>query len=151
MQNMISIFNKKNDVQINIDDVFWVQFSPREYDDIPNVIIELKNGFDFIRHSLSCEDCGKFVAAFGTKSLDWYISFNNKIMRLDLSTLNSNEFYNNQLTYTNSYYNFGTTIKLIIHPLSTNKLEIENYLKQLIEKEDYETACLVRDLTPIDK
>lgn len=150
-QNMISIFNKKLDVQINIGDVDWIQFTPREYDDIPNVIIEMKNGFDYMRHAQTCDECGKFISALGTKSLDWYISYNNKIMRLDLTTLNSKEFFNNHLTYTNSYYKYGTTMKLIIHPLSTNKADIENYLKELIEKEDYETACLIRDLTPLDK
>ncbi|MFD0962501.1 hypothetical protein [Pseudofulvibacter geojedonensis] len=147
---MISIFNKKLEVHINISDVDWIKFTPREYEDIPNVIIEMKNGFDFIRHSQTCDECRKFVSALATNSLDWYISYNDKIKRLDLSTLNSKEYYNNHLTYTNSDYNYGTTIKLIIHPLSTDKVDIENYLQELLEREDYETACLIRDLTPIE-
>lgn len=147
---MISIFNKKLGVQINIADVDWVIITPREYDEIPNVIIEMKNGFNFMRHAQSCDECAKFVSALGTKTLDWYISYNNKVKRLDLTTLNSKEFFNNQLSYINSYYNYGTTMKLIIHPLSTDKEDIETYLQELLEREDYETACLIRDLTPIE-
>lgn len=143
---MISIFNKKLDVRINIGDVDWITFMPREYEEVPNVVIELKNGFDFMRHARTCAECGKFMDAFGTKTLDWYISYNDNTKRLDLSTLNSKEYFNNHLVFTNSYYDYGTRIKLIIHQLSTNKEEIESYLQELVQREDYETACLIRDL-----
>lgn len=104
-----------------------------------------------MHHAMTCDDCTQFVKAFGTKSLDWYIYYNEKTKRLDLSTLNSKKFYNNHIRYINSDYKHGTTMKLIIHPLSTDKADIENYLQELIKKEDYETACLIRDLNKLNK
>jgi protein-arginine kinase activator protein McsA len=147
---MIKIFNTKLDVQINIELEDWVTFTPLDYQDVPNVIIELKNGFDFSRHARQCDDCGKFLSEFGSNTLDWYISYSGKIKRLDLSTLNSKEYYNNQIVFTNSEHDYGTKLKLMIHSLSTDKNDIQEYLERVLKNEDYETACKIRDLDKVD-
>lgn len=143
---MISIFNKKLDFQINIGKVDWITFMPREFEEVPNVVIEMKNGFNFMRHGETCKECGKFLSDFGSNTLDWFIKYDDKIKRLDLSTLGSKEYFSNHIVFTNSIYDYGTRLKLIIHPLTTEKEDIQKYLAELIEREDYETACLVRDL-----
>jgi hypothetical protein len=143
---MISIFNKKLDTLIKIGNVDWITFMPREYEDKPNVIIEFGNGFHFARHAQKCEDCGLFLKAFGSKTLDWYITYNEKIHRLDLSTLGSKDYYDNEIKFTSSTYNYGTRMKLIIHPMTTDDGDIQSFLKRAIADEDYETACLIRDL-----
>lgn len=144
---MITIFNKKLNTEIYIDDkADWVTFTPRYYDEIPYVIIELKHGFNFTHHASNCKDCKSFLNAFGTKTLDWYINFCDKTKRLDLSTLNSKECFNNQINFTISKFDYGTRLKLMIHPLSTKKKDIENYLAELIKDENYDEACLIRDL-----
>jgi protein-arginine kinase activator protein McsA len=147
---MIKIFNKKLDIQINIGNVDWVTFTPRDYEEVPNVIIEFKNGFNFFEHAENCTDCGRFFSDFGSKTFDWYIEYMDKVKRLDLSTLDGKEYYNNKIQMNYSLHTFGTTMKLIIHSLSTDTADIEKYKEWLIENEDYETACLLRDLHKID-
>lgn len=84
---MIKIFNRKLEAEILINEnSSWIQFNPRDYEDKPYVIIELKE-FSFPQHAYECNDCGKFLSAFGQNSLDWYISYSNKIFRLDTSKI----------------------------------------------------------------
>jgi len=146
---MIKIFNPKLEVEILIEQSEWVSFMPRDYEDIPNVILEFQNGFNFIAHAKICNDCKQFVKAFGTKNIEWYIKYNNKIMRLDLSDF-SNKYNSNKINFTNSYYMYGSRLKLNIHELSLDKEEIQKYLDVLISNEKYEEACMVRDLTNLN-
>ena len=57
---MIKIFNKKLNSEILIDEtVDWIQFNPRDYEDKPYVIIEMKE-FSFLHHAENCTDCKKY-------------------------------------------------------------------------------------------
>lgn len=143
---MIRIFNPKLNTEIIIEKSEWVTFMPRDYEDIPNVIIEFHNGFNFLTHAKTCKDCQKFVQAFGTLNMEWYIQFNEKILRLDLVNFNNDSYYSNKASFTNSSYVYGSTLKLKVHKLSTNKEEIQAYLNELVKKERFEEACMVRDL-----
>jgi hypothetical protein len=57
---MIKIFNRKLQFEISIEEIDQVIFTPRDYDEVPFVKIELKN-FDFHRHSKTCKDCGALL------------------------------------------------------------------------------------------
>ena len=62
---MIKIFNKKLNAEILIDEnVDWIQFNPRDYEEKPYVTIEMKE-FNFLIHANKCSDCKKFLDSFG--------------------------------------------------------------------------------------
>jgi hypothetical protein len=147
---MITIFNNKLNVTIEFDATDWIQFTPRLYEDPPNVIIEMKNGFNYFHHAHTCEDCKTFIQALGIDSLDWYISYDQVIKRLDMASIGGREYYVNSLVYEVSSYTQGTKLKLIIHPLGTSEKERQEYLQELVDREDYEGACKIRDLKPIE-
>lgn len=144
---MIRIFNPKLNTQIIIEKSDWVNFMPRDYEDIPNVIIEFKNGFNFLKHAKTCKGCKRFVQDFGKSTIEWYIQFNEKTLRLDLSNFKEGSYYSNKASFTSSSYMYGSTLKLIVHKLSTDKEEIQAYLNELVKNERFEEACMVRDLT----
>jgi hypothetical protein len=140
---MISIFNKKKDLEILIDEsIPQVTFTPRDYEEIPNVEIEIR-GFAFNHHSLTCNTCKSFSDSFGTTTLDWYIKFMGKTRRLDLSNF-GNKFSDNHSNYTNSKFKYDSTLKLNLYP--DNKEEIEQRMNSAVELERYEEACIWRDL-----
>ena len=61
---MIKIFNKKLNSEIQIDEsADWIQFNPRDYEDKPYVVIEMKE-FSFPHHANKCSDCKKFLDFF---------------------------------------------------------------------------------------
>lgn len=142
---MIRIFNQKIDVEIKIDDsVDWVQLIPRDYDEKPFISIEL-NGFDFLRHTKSCEDCSKFLNAFGHESVDWYVEYLGKIQRIDTTYL-SKGFGKNHISHTISDYFTGTKITLGFNPLPNDKAILREILIDDLLNENYERACVIRDL-----
>lgn len=143
---MIKIFNRKLDSEIIIDDsVDWIQFNPRHYQEKPFVNIEFKN-FSFPHHALNCEDCKKFMKSFGSDSVDWYISFSKKTYRLDMSSIGSGDYPFNEVKVVMSEYNPGTKMTLIFHELPVDKEELRIHLTNAVEIENYEKACIIRDL-----
>lgn len=143
---MIRIFNKKLDSEIYIDEtVDWIQFSPRDYEEIPYVIIEMKN-FDFGRHANNCNECKSFMDSLGRDSVDWYISYSNKVYRLNTSKAGQGEYPSTELKITMSYYNPGSKLTLIFHEIPIDKGEIAILLEQAVEQENYKKACVLRDL-----
>ena len=143
---MIRIYNNKLRSEISIDEqVDWIQFNPRDYEERPYIIIEMK-GFDFLRHAEKCQDCKEFIGAFGNHSLDWYISYNDKVYRLDVEQIGKGEYPHNEIKYTMSEYNPGTKLTLIFHPLPTDKSELKTLLNKAVLDEKYEHACILRDL-----
>lgn len=143
---MIKIENKKLKVEILFDEnVNWIQFSPRDYEDKPYVIIEMKN-FNFFEHVKKCCECKKFIDSFGKETTDWFISYNKKIFRLDTKEIGIKTYPSNKITITNSDYNPGTKLILLFHEFQANKNELEKLLVTAIENEDYERACILRDL-----
>lgn len=143
---MIKIYNEKLRRSILIDDsVDWVIFTPRDYDDIAHVVIEFKD-FNYVMHAPHCPDCKDFTESFGKKSSDWYITWENKLFRLDTEHLGQKGYGMNQIKNTVSDYEDSSKLILIFHALPTEKSELESYLKRVIEEENYEEACRIRDL-----
>ena len=97
-------------------------FTPRDYEDIPFVKIELKN-FDFHRHSKTCKDCGAFINAFGTNSIDWFINYSGKTRRLDLSYFGS-EFSDNHSQFKMSEFGNISILKLNLSTLPDSREEL---------------------------
>lgn len=146
---MIKIFNKKLNSEILIDEkASWIQFTPRIYDDIPYIIIEMKE-FNLITHSTNCKDCKNFLNSFGNDSLDWYlnISESNKIYRLNTKEIGNKKYPSNEIkTIDLSDYESGTKLTLLIHKIPTDKKELIILLNSAVEDENYEEACKIRDL-----
>lgn len=143
---MIKIFNRKIDSEILIDEnVPWIQFYPRDYEEVPHVIIEMKD-FNFFKHSNNCNDCNKFLNSFGKESVDWYISYNCKIFRLSTSEIGSGKYLSNKITLFDSPYFSGTKITLLFNELPTDKNELQKLLDESLINEEYEKSCLLRDL-----
>lgn len=143
---MIKIFNKKQKVEILIDEKSsLIQFSPYDYEEKPYVIIEIKD-FNLIRHVTKCDDCNKFFNSFGKNSTNWYISYSDKIFRLDMKELGKNNYLNSKISLTHSEYNSGTKLTLLFHELPIRKKELERLLIVSVEQEDYEQASIIRDL-----
>jgi hypothetical protein len=142
----ITIFNNKTTDKIIIEISENVFFHPKFYDPNPSAEIIFNNGFDLLRHSESCLSCKNFLLAFGTATIDWCLLYDNKTYRLDLSTLNGKDISKNQIKYSNSEFLIGTTIKLFIHKIPTDKEGLKASLEQALLIEDYELACLIRDV-----
>lgn len=143
---MIRIFNKKLGAEILIDEnVDWIQFNPRHYEEKPYVILEMKE-FHFTSHANKCSDCKKFLDSFGKESVDWYISYAKKTYRLDTKQIGQKGYAENQITVTMSDYNSGTKLTLVFHDIPTDENELSALLANAIDNEDYEKACVFRDL-----
>ncbi|MFN0032641.1 MAG: hypothetical protein ACKVOR_10820 [Flavobacteriales bacterium] len=140
---MIRIFNFKEKRTILIDETSsMVCFHSNDWDEEnPHLIIELK-GFHFSHHARTCEDCGSFLNAFATESVDWCVEYLGKTKRLDLSRLGKN-FNDNQFTYRISDFANGTKMKLNID-LDTLEL-LDELLKVHEQLEDYDQCCRIRD------
>jgi hypothetical protein len=141
--NMIRIFNSKLNVAIEIDESFpQVGFSPRHYEiDNPHVRIMLP-GIDFFRHSDNCADCAAFKAAFGSDSIDWFISFLDKTYRLDLRKFSSHH-RDNLASRKNSADFYGTELKFNLDISTIDDLKSQ-LAKELIS-ENYEKCSILRD------
>ena len=61
-----------------------------------------------------------------------------------MNDLGTKEFGKNHITMTNSEYNYGTRIQLEI--LKINKVELDELELNSVNIEDFEGACLYRDL-----
>ncbi|MGG5485574.1 hypothetical protein [Gaetbulibacter sp. PBL-D1] len=143
---MIKIFNKTLNSEILIDEsADWIQFTPRDYEEKPYVIIEM-NKFNFLHHANKCSECKKFLDSFGQESVDWHISYSNKIFRLDTKQIGIKGYSENEIKVTMSDYNPGTKMTLVFHNLPNDKVELHNLLELAVVNEDYENACVLRDL-----
>ena len=142
---MMRIFNKKKEIEILIDDAIpEVTFTPKDYEDNPSVIIELKN-FDFHRHTFKCKECDTFSKAFGTDTLDWFIGYLGKVKRLDLRNFGNNYTSNNSIFKISEFYN-GSILKLNISHIPDTLLGLQTLLENDIANENYEKCCVWRDL-----
>lgn len=142
---MIKIYNRTNNNAILIDEkLSWVLVNLRDYDDPPHIIIELNDGFDFMRHARTCKDCGSFFDGFKSKSKDWLIEFNGKKYFIHMNDLGTKSFGKNHIGMTHSEYQYGTRIQLEV--LTIDKRELEEYELKSVSIEDYEGACFFRDL-----
>lgn len=142
---MIRIFNKKNGVEIIIDDTMpEVIFTPKDYEEIPHVKIELKN-IDFHRHTLKCTSCNTFLKAFGTDTLDWFIEYLGKTKRLDLSNFDNN-YSSNHSIFRDSEFYYGSILKLNISQIPNTAQALQALMERDIAKEDFEKCCIWRDL-----
>lgn len=143
---MIKIFNKKTKEEISIDEsIDWVQFTPKHYEENPHAIIELR-GFDFLNHARNCHDCSRFVAVFGKETFDWYIEFHGKIFILNFKEIGLKGYGENEMMLANREYFYGTRITLRFLDLPIDHCELKILLEQVLELEDYERACILRDL-----
>ena len=143
---MIKIINRKLNVEISIDEEKdWIKFNPRHYEDNPYVEIEM-NGFDFLLHSNKCPDCKLFLNSFGQDSTDWYISYSEGTFRLDTKQLGSKDYTQNKIKFGIDDCNNGTRMTLKFLELTTNKIELQELLNLHVIKENYEYACVIRDL-----
>lgn len=143
---MIRIFNKKLGAEILIDEnIDWIQFNIRDYEEKPYVIIEMK-GFNFFSHTKKCNDCNLFLNSFGKESEDWLIKYSDKVFRLDTKQVGQIGYAENTIKVTNSEYYSGTTLTLSFHELPTEKSELKILLATAVENEDYKKACVLRDL-----
>jgi hypothetical protein len=122
---------------------------PHEYDDDPYVEIKIGGDFHFLRHSHTCEDCGIFIKEFGTDSLNWFVLYNNNKYRLDMSGLGGQS--SNKILYKTSTYEFGSTLKLYFSKVPIEIEELEKLLASLVQTENYEKACDIRDLIDLEK
>lgn len=140
---MISIVNNKKDVQIFINDKdHGVTITPKTYeDDFPSILIELKN-VDFIRHALKCNECKELYNDFNTNTTDWFLHFNGKKHRLDLSQVGKGR-EKNLVSYQRSEFFSGTKLKFLISTETPESLTAE--LRTSEEQEDYEYCAFLRD------
>lgn len=146
---MIRIFNRKLQVEIRIDDQLdFVQLTPRDYDDEPFVLIEL-NGANFLHHAQNCSECSQFIKALGTRTVDWYIEYSGKVRRVDTQRLGL-DHGKSHIRYVNNRYFNGTKMCIGFNPLPLEKEALEKLLREKVLQEDYEEACILRDLIKED-
>lgn len=140
---MIHITNYKKNVQISIDDEHHaVTVIPKMYEeDYPSIMIELKN-IDFERHAFKCSDCKQLNEDFGTTTVDWFLIWNDKKYRLDLSRLGTGRD-KNLVSWQVGYYFTGTKLKFLISTESVDSLQEE--LNRSLEIENYENCAFLRD------
>jgi hypothetical protein len=146
---MIKISNKKLGRSILIDDsVDWVVFTPKDYDDPPHVVIEFKN-FNYLIHATHCQDCKEFIESFSKDSRDWYLSWGNKVFSLRTDDLGQKGYGENQIKHTVSDYDDSSKLTLVFHDLPNDNDQLKARLQAVLQEEDYETACLIRDLMDV--
>lgn len=143
---MIKIFNTKQEVEILIDDaVDWIQFTPRDYEITPYLKIEMK-GFDFLTHAQNCGECRKFLDSYGNDDFNWIIEFNGKSFRLDMATLNKGYGENQIKQVTSDMFSGSVLVLRFNKELPVDKKELKLKLESVVSIEDYERACVIRDL-----
>ena len=142
---MVEIYNRSRTVNIKIDDSLdWVQVTPKTYIEPKHIIIEFKNGFDFFQHVNECKECEMLLSSFGSFSNDWFLKYNNSLFKINTDDIGLKEFGSNQIIKKNSFFEFGSKITLSLFELDYDELEFLE--KKSLETENYETACVFRDL-----
>ena len=122
---------------------------PHDYDDDPYMEIKIVSNFNFLVHSRNCDDCGAFVKDFGSDSLNWFIFYNNKKYRLDMSAVGGKS--RNTISFKVSQDECGSTMKLSFSKIPVEIEELEKLRESLVRSEDYEKACQIRDLINLEK
>lgn len=141
---MMRIFNTKTKSEIIIDEKLdWVQVMPMDYMIPAHIKIELK-GFFFGNHASNCKDCNSFIKSFGKNSNDWLLEYNLKKYKIDTNSIGSNEYGGNQIKQTISDFEYGTVLVLSIMELNIEELNL--LLIDAVSNENYENACVYRDL-----
>jgi hypothetical protein len=139
--DMVVIYNSTDKRSIQIDDSLSnVKVSPQDWDlTTPHLKIEIK-GFIYSQHASSCEDCAAFMRAFGTKSPNWHICYNNKSYRLDLSQVGRG-YYDNVIKCTIGTYEYGTRLNLVIDTDTIENLTMLLEANEILE--NYESCCFL--------
>jgi hypothetical protein len=138
---MLIIYNSADKRSIQIDDsLSHVKVSPQDWDlDNPLFKIELK-GIIYSQHAATCEDCSAFMRAFGTRSPNWHIFYNNQSYRLDLSQVGQG-YYDNAIKCTIGSYEYGTRLNLVIDTDTVENLTLLLEANEILE--NYESCCLL--------
>lgn len=145
--SVVKIFNPVKKVEIVIDSTSLIHFHPHVYEETPYFEIKIGGGFNFFNHAHACIDCKEFMSDFMSDSLDWYLNFSNVTYRLDLQSLGEKDFpKSNTISYTVSNYEFGTTLKLFFSDIPTEKDKLLALQLDFVAQENYEKACIIRDL-----
>ncbi len=84
--------------------------------------------------------------SFGQETVDWYIKYSDKVFRLDTKEIGSGKYPHNEIKVTMSDFDPGTKITLIFHQIPIDKFELNLLLEKAIKDENYESACVLRDL-----
>jgi len=144
IMSILKIYNSKTSSEIIIDDsVDWVIITPVIGVEPKHFKIELR-GFFFNRHIHECNDCRSFLEAFGSNKNDWFIKYNHTKYKIFMDTVGDGSYGGNEIRSKISGYEYGTTMVLSI--LQLNELELNAQLNNSVGNEDYESACLYRDL-----
>lgn len=140
---MIKLVNNKKGVQILIDDSqSWIIMTPQPYvEDYPNFLLELQ-GFDFYNHSRNCDDCKELFNDLGTSTVHWFLFWNDKKYRLDLSELGKEREHTLFIRRASKYFS-GTIIKFLVSKETPEKLQEE--LEKSLYMENYEHCAILRD------
>ena len=78
--------------------------------------------------------------------MDWYITYSSKVFRLDTKQIGIKGYAQNEIIVKSSDHNSGTKMTLGFHDLPTDITELKKLLDMAVEKEDFENACVLRDL-----
>lgn len=142
---MIQIYNSNKQVKIDIDEELdWIQFTPYTYLEPKHIKIEFKNGFNFLNHSNSCKDCKQFLNSFGRDTNDWFLKYNDKLYKINTKNIGQKDFGSNEISAIYSNFEYGSKLTLSLFELNLDELKILE--KQSVELDEFEKACIFRDL-----
>lgn len=145
---MVQIFNNKINCLIQIEESSEVLVTPHDYEESPYVLIEIF-GFNFHHHSKNCKECSAFINAFGTSSLDWFITYMGKTKRLDLLMFSLDYTTNSSQFIVSETGKRKSVLKLILSSVPVTRHGIDKMIEKLIEEEQYERCALLRDASSI--
>ncbi len=141
---MIKIINVSKNKMLKFESSNWIQITPKTYFEIPQIEIELKNGFNFYHHSKKCGKCNSFLEKFtGVDQSNWLLKFNNTYYLINTQLKNENGEYISKIKHTISFFEYGT--KIILSLIEINETRLYQLEMDSVQLEDYESACLYRD------
>jgi hypothetical protein len=140
---MVSIFNIIQNRSIQIDESMpGISAISRSWDrEQPHVSITIP-GFVFYSHASKCSDCAEFLAAFGTKSVDWFISIRGEVHRLDLSEVGTG-YHENRIKCSIGPMINVTEFNLLIDDDTVESLTLLLEANEVLE--NYECCCAIRE------
>jgi hypothetical protein len=141
---MIEIINFSKNKMLKFESSNWIQITPKTYFEIPQIEIELKNGFNFFQHSKKCGKCNSFLEKFtGVDQSNWLLKYNNTYYLINTQLKNENGEYISKIKHTISFFEYGT--KFILSLIEINETRLYQLEMNSVQLEDYESACLYRD------
>lgn len=108
------------------------------------ISIEIDNGFDWRKHSITCTDCKEFISTLGKDSLKWFLKSDEGLFILKLDEFGlQNDHFSNQFSLINSDNFYGTKAKFIKIKADLKTLDEIRVNLESIEK--YESCAELRD------